>query len=203
MPKLPAEATTTNSGTLLVKQTESKPTSLTLLKLEAPGIHTKAYALLCKLRCKNVEGQGYLEMWNEFPPDDTAKNPGRYFTRTMGDTGPRGRISGTADWRAVVLPFNAEGTKRPPQKIELNLVLSGRGEIEIKDMELAEFADAGAMFGSVQMAAGVDTPGKVWIRGPYSLTTMVIVVVVAFAIARNMRKRRDLEQRRMRAMDAV
>jgi hypothetical protein len=201
--KLPAQATISQDGTLVVKQTEAKPTTLLLLKIEAPGIHTKAYALRCQLQSKGVEGQGYLEMWNEFPPDEAGKDGQRFFTRTMAESGPMGRISGTSSWHPVVLPFNAEGAKSEPRKIELNLVLSGRGEVQIKGMELVEFADSGAMFNSLNLAAQApEAASRPWIRGPYSFSTVVVIVVVAFLIVRNLRKRHDREQRRMRAMDA-
>jgi hypothetical protein len=117
-----------------------------------------------------------------------------------------GYISGTTDWHEVILHFNGEDAKSPPQKIDLNLILAGKGEVEIKDMELVEFANSGAMFSALHMAAqaiAAQEKATSWIRGPYSFSTVVIILVVAFSIARNLRKRHDREQRRMRAMDAA
>jgi len=150
VPPPPPGATINKAGheatdTLLIKHTEPKPTSIALWKVENPGVKTKFYTLRGKLRYKDVDGTGYLETWNEFPEQGQPNI--RAFSRSLAEYGPFGKLSGTSDWRDVFIPFNAEGAKQPLAKLELNLVLAGAGEVEITDLQLIEFADAGAMWG--------------------------------------------------------
>src|SRR5262245_39901377 len=48
-----------------------------LLTIERPKITSARYALRGRVRYEGVEGEGYLEMWNQFP------NGGRFFSRSL------------------------------------------------------------------------------------------------------------------------
>jgi hypothetical protein len=109
---------------------------LPLAAVEAPGVETARWALTGRLRYEGVEGRGYLEMWSAFA------DGGRYFSRTLAEAGPLAALSGGADWRAFVLPFYAEGAAGPPVRIELNLVLPGRGRVWLEGVELRQYGDA-------------------------------------------------------------
>jgi hypothetical protein len=190
------------ADTLLIRRTESKPASIALWKVENPGVNTKFYALRGKLRYKNVDDTGYLETWNEFPANEQGQPNIRAFSRSLAEYGPFGKLSGTSDWRYVFIPFNAEGTKQPLAKLELNLVLAGAGEVEITDLQLIEFADSGAMW----TALG---PGMVqanplawlvrWVAGGTLVALIISAVLAPWAIITV--QRRKAEQRRMRALD--
>lgn len=106
--------------------------TLPILTVEAPKISTRYYCLKGEVRTQDVNGTGYLEMWNHFGPQEA------YFSRTLGDTGLMKKLEGTADWRAFVLPFNAEGTKTEVTKLVLNLQLSGKGIVDLRSLRLTE-----------------------------------------------------------------
>jgi len=202
----PPGATVNKAGhegadTLLIKHTEPKPASIALWKVESPGVTTKFYALRGKLRYKNVDGTGYLETWNEFPEQGQPNI--RAFSRSLAEYGPFGKLSGTSDWRDVFIPFNAEGTKQPLAKLELNLVLAGAGEVEITDLQLIEFADSGAMWGA--LGSGMPNSNRavswaIWLAaGAAAVFTIGVILVLGLVIASQHRRS---ELRRMKALDA-
>jgi hypothetical protein len=204
----PSGATVNKAGhegadTLLIKHTEPKPTSIALWKVESPGVTTKFYALRGKLRYKNVDGIGYLETWNEFPANEQGQPNIRAFSRSLAEYGPFGKLSGTSDWRDVFIPFNAEGTKQPLAKLELNLVLAGAGEVEITDLQLIEFADVGAMWGALgpgMAKANTAVSSSIWLVVGAAVVFVSGVVLVLRLVIRSQHRRSEL--RRMKALDA-
>ena len=159
---------------------------------------TKFYALRGKLRYKNVDGTGYLETWNEFPEQGQPNI--RAFSRSLAEYGPFGKLSGTSDWRDVFIPFNAEGTKQPLAKLELNLVLAGAGEVEITDLQLIEFADSGAMWGALGSGSNTAVSRAIWLAvGAAAVFTIGVILVLRLVIASQHRRS---ELRRMKALDA-
>ena len=191
------------ADTLLIKHIEPKPASIALWKVESPGVTTKFYALRGKLRYKNVDGIGYLETWNEFPANEQGQPNIRAFSRSLADYGPFGKLSGTSDWRDLLIPFNAEGTKQSLGKLELNLVLAGAGEVEITDLQLLEFADSGAMWGALgpgMAKANIAVSSSIWlVVGAAVVFVSGVVLVLRFVIASQHRRS---ELRRMKALDA-
>lgn len=131
---------------LLVRGARSKVWSL-----DNPGIHTQRYALLGQVRCRGVAGQGHLELWNVFGGE-------RYFTRTLSAAGPMQSLSGDQGWRPFVLPFVAGGDERPT-RLELNVVLPGRGEVELGALRLVALA---ADEDPLALAATDATSGAWW-----------------------------------------
>ena len=107
-----------------------------LLSLRKPGITAPVYGITGALKYENVEGIGYLEMWSHFPGNKA------YFSRTLGATGPLQSIQGSSKLRAFNLPFYVrdESGWLPdrPERIELNLVLPGRGTVYISAVTLFE-----------------------------------------------------------------
>jgi hypothetical protein len=190
------------ADTLLIKHSESKPASIALRKVENPGVKTKFYALRGKIRYKNVDGAGYLETWNEFPANDSGQPNIRAFSRSLAEYGSFGKLSGTSDWRDLFIPFNAEGTKQPLAKLELNLVLAGAGEVELTDLQLIQFADSGAMWAAMGpglLAANPAFSWVTWFAGGTLVALIAAAVLAPWAIITVQRRR--AEQRRMRAMD--
>src|SRR5438552_17714066 len=173
------------ANTMLIKHTKLKPSSIALWKVENPVVKTKFYALRGKLRYKDVDGTGYLETWNEFPEQGQPNI--RAFSRSLAEYGPFGKLSGTSDWRDVFISFNAEGRKQPLAKLELNLVLAGAGEVEITDLQLIEFADAGAMWGALGSGmANSNTPVSwaIWLAvGGTAVLIIGVVLVLRLVIA--------------------
>jgi hypothetical protein len=204
----PPEASVNRAGydgadTLLIKHTEAKPAKIALWNVENPGVKTKAYAVRGKVRYNNVVGISYLETWNEFPGGSEPNEPKmRAFSRALAEDGPFSKMSGTSDWRDVFIPFNAEGAKEPLAKLELNVVLAGAGEVEITELQLIEFADAGAMWAAVGPGMVKANPAVAWVRwfsGGTVIALIIGAVLAPWAIITFQRRR--AEQRRMRALD--
>ena len=199
-----------DGSAVIVEHGEAKPVNFALLSLENPGIHAKAYALRCSVRYSDVESAGYLEMWNVFPAGEEGKPDLRAFSRTMGQAGPMAKITGTTDWRPAILPFNADGAKGDLKKLEVNLFLPGKGRVEIKDVELVEFGDAATMWQLLQRAtdAMLAPPSQPALNSakdwPMSgIASLGLVSASAMAMWFIVKKRRDTEQRRMKALDAM
>ncbi len=117
---------------LKVEQAEAGPSSVRILTIESPPIASSRYALVGEVRYEGVEGRGYLEMWNVFAET-------RSFSRTLADAGPLESLSGSAGWRRFVLPFfNLEGGP-PPIRLEVNVVLPGRGTVYLGPLQLVQY----------------------------------------------------------------
>ena len=118
---------------LKIQNLQDEPQLARLLTILAPPIKTTRYAIKGEVRYENVEGVAYLEMWNEFPK-------GRFFSRTAEKpgSGPMAQLTGTSDWRPFLLPFDQTGSATPPNRIELNLHLPGRGVVFVGPLELIE-----------------------------------------------------------------
>jgi|GEM_PF-1919039 len=131
---------------LKVENLSDKPMQARLLTIEKPPFEASRYELGGEIRYSDVQGQGYLETWNDFPE-------GRYFSRTLEASGPMGQLTGTSDWREFTLPFDRTGTKSAPTRIEVNLHLPGRGVVFLGPLELIEIAQddaAGSSFAGIR-----------------------------------------------------
>lgn len=172
-----------------------KPVSVTLLSIKTPGISTKCYALRGRIRYREVAGIGYLQLWNEFPAESAGAPAPRYFSRTLADVGPMQKIAGSSQWRDAWLPFDATQSKSLPNALQLDVVLPGRGTVDLTNLEIIQFADAGAMWAAMSGSGGSGSvPG--WLPG-----TALGTGIVALAVAIFVRRRKVAEMRRMRAMD--
>jgi len=119
--------------------------SATVLTIVQPKITTDFYAVTGEVRYDNVEGDGFLEMWSHF--GETAA----YFSRTLGAAGPMAKLTGTSDWRAFTLPFNAKGASSRPSKLMLNVQLPGKGGVFLRNLKLVQstsFDGAATQIGS-------------------------------------------------------
>src|SRR5258706_160420 len=76
------------------------------------------YAIIGKIKYESVEGDGFLEMWNYFPPAKPGSPEEKYFSRTLGESGPMGKITGSSDWRVFKVPFNRTGTSNAPARLQ-------------------------------------------------------------------------------------
>jgi hypothetical protein len=125
---------------LKITNTNDLPLQLTLLKIEKPPIASMNYSLGGEIKYEGVQGAGYLEMWNYFPPVRSGLPEGRYFSRTLAPagSGPMGQIAGTSSWREFSLPFNRTGSTSPPSRLEFNIFLPGRGVVYIGPLKLRQ-----------------------------------------------------------------
>ena len=121
-----------NGSSLRVDYRGTSGETFGLLTLDQPEIGQAVYALKGRVRYDNVEAGSYFEMWNHLPD-------GAFFSRSLEESGPMGRLDGSSPWRDFVLPFfNQEGGE-PPDKLVFNLVLTGPGTVEIGPLQLVEF----------------------------------------------------------------
>lgn len=117
------------------------PRTVTVLTIEAPVVKGAHYAVSGQVRYDDVEGVGYLEMWNHFP------GGGQYFSRTLGETGPMMKLQGSSGWRKFTLPFDASGAPGPPTRLVINVALQGHGVVHLGPLTLVSedgVEDAGA-----------------------------------------------------------
>jgi hypothetical protein len=106
--------------------------SATVLTILQPKITMDFYAVTGEVRYDNVEGDAFLEMWSHF--GETAS----YFSRTLGTAGPMAKLTGTSNWRAFTLPFNAKGGGSRPSKLVVNVQLPGKGTVLLRNLKLVQ-----------------------------------------------------------------
>jgi hypothetical protein len=133
----PADSTTPFES-LVVENTESTPVAFTVLVIEKPGITASTYAILGSVAYEGVESKSYLEMWNYFPDGS------RYFSRTLGDSGPMQSLEGTSDWRPFELPFFLGAERKRPDRLVVSVVLPGKGRVRLGPLRLVEYRGQGA-----------------------------------------------------------
>jgi hypothetical protein len=148
-------ATVDGRSVLKVVNTNDTPLATQLVILRQPAITKTAYAITGEVKYDGVRGDGYLEMWNYYPPAKAGAIEAGYFSRTLGDSGEMGKIAGTSNWRRFMLPFDRTGTSARPTRLEINLFLPGQGTVYLGPIKLVEYA---AGFG----AGGAGAPGAWW-----------------------------------------
>lgn len=124
---------------LKIESTNADGLQLTLLTIDKPKISRILYVVQGEIRYDRVQGDGFLEMWNYFPPAKPGLPEGQYFSRTMGESGETGKIRGTSDWRLFELPFNSTGASGVPTRLQINLHLPGRGTVYLGPVTLVEY----------------------------------------------------------------
>lgn len=141
---VPGGTVITQDGTsvLKIENTSGLPLTVRLMTVSNPPVTAQFYSIVGDIKYANVQGDGYLEMWNYFPNGNAALPEEQYFSRTLGVSGEMGKISGTCDWRRFSLPFDRTGASSPPKRLEINLVLPGNGTVYLRPMSLSEAASS-------------------------------------------------------------
>ncbi len=112
-------------------------TSFRLVTIDQPPVGSAPYVVAGPVRYEDVDGQGYLEMWSQFPDGQ------RFFTRTVAAGGTLAALHGGSGWRRFELPFDPGS--QAPSRLEVNLVLPGRGTVRLGPLRLdRSSATAGA-----------------------------------------------------------
>lgn len=158
--ELPGELVIEGGKTALrVQNTNETRLQVRLLTVADPSVSASFYALRGQIKYVDVQGEGFLEMWNAFPPEAKGGAEKKFFSRTLGESGEMGKISGTSDWRSFMLPFNSTGAASSPSALEVNLILPGPGVLFLGPIELVEYP-GGAPFGSTAQAWWTDRTGS-------------------------------------------
>ncbi len=132
---------------LFMEISAATPTTLTLARIENPGIRKDQYALVGQVRHEGVAPGSYLETLNEIP------ERGEFFSRTLAPRGPMGILEGDCDWRPVSLPFSLTPDSARPSRITLNLRLEGPGKVWLSPLQLVELEG---------LEEVLSTPGEWW-----------------------------------------
>ena len=193
----------------------------------SPGIETLQWVVTGRVQFFDVsevptapmpENAGYVQM------DNFIGQTGPYFTKTVGPdpTGGFGKLSGSQDWRPLVLPFNANmsGNTDRPSKLEFSLVLPSSGTVQISDLEVHAVTPAQLQSVMQTLVAGgagwqakpVTIAGRTLRAGQWaglaggSIGALVGLIgcVVGFRRSRAEREEDRIasEERKMQAMDA-
>jgi hypothetical protein len=128
------------------------PGSAPLWVLESPVVAGDHYAVLGTVAYEAVEGEGYLEMWSQFPDGS------RYFSRTLDERGPMAKVRGSSPARGFALPFHLAPDSPRPVRLEVNLVLPAGGRVMVRDLRLgsaAEFTSAPDAWWSAETAGWI------------------------------------------------
>ncbi|MGH3116836.1 MAG: hypothetical protein ACRDQ2_06920 [Gaiellales bacterium] len=104
---------------------------MTVWTIDRPPIAGPRYAVTGQVRYEAVEATSYLELWSHFPDGS------QYFSRTLGEFGAMQKLEGSSGWRPFALPFDATGAPTP-SRLVLNVVLAGRGRVELGPLKLVE-----------------------------------------------------------------
>jgi len=126
-----------------------------LLSLQRPTIRSLRYAVRGRVRYEGVRGRAYLEMWSSFA------GGGRYFSRTLGEAGPMKQLTGSSPWREFVLPFYSNDKAGLPTELAVNVVLPGRGQVEVGALELAEGASTAGAWWTARQDGAIGAIGGV------------------------------------------
>ena len=183
-----------------ITRTPDVPQLIEVAKIDKPAATLRAYMLRGKVKFQGVGGEGFLEIWNHFP----EPKKGAYFSRTMAETGPLGKLRGDSPWREFILPFSFDDAAYPmPEKIQFNVYLPQNGTVWLSDLELVEFPPSELS----KQITGASAPAAMftrWMTVALMLTTgLAVATGVAFARLIYMKSKRNQvnELRRMQAMD--
>jgi len=116
---------------LRVANAEGGSRTIPLFTIDQPGVTASRYVLRGKVGGEGIEGQAYLEMWSFFT------GGGRYFSRTLAQTGPMASLGGTFRLRPFILPFTAE-PGMSLERLAVNVAFPGRGTVVLGKMSLVE-----------------------------------------------------------------
>ena len=200
--KLPKSASidkdTEHRDVLKIVRTPDVPQLIELATIEKFAVTKRAYMLRGKVKFAGVGGEGFLETWSHFP----EPKKGAYFSRTMAETGPMGKLRGDSPWKDFVLPFTFDDPSFPmPEKIQFNVYLPQNGTVWLSDLELIEFPPSEL----ANQLSGSSAPSLIkW--GMITLGITAILAIASGIAAANLiylksKQAQKIELRRMQALD--
>ena len=113
-------------GKASIKITTAWPTIVCLG--EVTGLDVEDAKLVYKAKVKTeLDGDAFLEMWVQV-------GGGQYFSKGMNDP-----VKGKSDWKSIQTPFMFQKGQKP-DKVTLNIVISGKGTVWVDDIVLSKEA---------------------------------------------------------------
>ena len=143
---------------LKIQNTNNTPLQVGLLTIQDPKVTEQFYELTGEIRYDSVSGDGFLEMWNYFAPLKPGLPEGQYFSRTS-------KISGTSNWREFVVPFDWTGASNPPIRLQVNLVLPGRGTVYLGPVKLVQIPKSKLASAPPSQAGWWSVKAAAWVGG--------------------------------------
>jgi hypothetical protein len=111
-------------GKNALKITAAEPRVVRLFETGKLDVEDARLIYRARLKCENIKGQVFLEMWCHFP------GKGEFFSR-----GLQNPLSGTTGWVTEETPFFLKKGENP-DNVKLNLVVNGTGTVWIQDIRL-------------------------------------------------------------------
>jgi hypothetical protein len=187
-----------NEGTVLkIMRGANDPQLIPLVTIENPGVTEKGYLLSGKVRFSGVKGEGFVEMWSHFP----EPKPGAYFSRTMAESGPMGKLRGESPWRELQLPFMIDQGDFPnPSKLQINVFLPETGSVWLTDLRVTEMP-----LKDLQRQLSVSGSSAAWWLPMLTIGALGFIgslgIAVTCLIVARWRRSHSMELRRMQALD--
>jgi hypothetical protein len=111
-------------GSASLKITTEKPQIIKLFETGDVEVENARIIYQAQLKCANLEGKAYLEMWCHFP------GKGEFYSRAL-----HSKISGDTGWSSHETIFTLT-EKENPDNVKLNLVINGTGTVWMDNIRL-------------------------------------------------------------------
>jgi hypothetical protein len=99
-----------------------------LFEVPDPGVENCVLTYRAAMKCEDLEGRAYLEMWCRLP------GRGEFFSRGIHQA-----IKRSTDWSSYEVLFRLKKGQRP-DLVKLNVVIEGRGKVWVRSVELIDVA---------------------------------------------------------------
>ena len=113
-----------SQGKASLKIVSRKPQVIKLYETGDVEVENSRIVYQAQLKCMNLEGEAYLEMWCHFP------GKGEFYSRAL-----HSKISGDTGWSSHETVFTLTENE-DPDNIKLNLVINGTGTVWIDNIKI-------------------------------------------------------------------
>jgi len=142
---------------LKIENTKNTPLQLPLIAISNPKISAQVYSLKGEIRYDGLRGYGVLDMWSYFPPAKPGGAEIQDYARMRFDASDTSNGRGASGWHPFSIPFNSIGATTPPTRLQINLLLGGRGTVYLGPVSLVQFVDVSSY--------SERNLGQVWLYG--------------------------------------
>jgi hypothetical protein len=109
---------------------------------EMNKIQRDYYAIVGEVSYENVSYGSYLELGSYYAPSTGGYDPKVYYSRTLADSGPMGRLEAWSDWREFWLPIDASSAKTKLFRMDIMLHLTGAGKVHLQNLRVVRYPDS-------------------------------------------------------------
>ncbi len=171
-----------------------------------PAITTHHYAIMGDLKTEGVAAGSYLEMWSHFVSPEPGEPDQQFFSRTLAEAGPMGKLDGSQGLREFLLPFDSTGATGNLTQLDFNLHFSGPGVVWLRNMRLVQYPDPAVDKGlATKVPSAPAEEGIHWRSFSLGVVTSAVGAAVCAAcvsLFRHLsRRRHEQELRRIASLD--